>query len=408
MSLKRIEQALRARIGLDPGSIGQSALQAAARVRMSELGDADLARYDAQLDARPGELERLIEEIVVRETWFFREQPAFEWMCQHCSKSSARREGPYRVLSVPCATGEEPYSIAIRLLQAGLPPAAFEVHAVDVSTRALQAAAAATYRKNSFRGEPQDHDAYFERTPDGMRVVDRVRERVQFSHGNVLDPGLHAGRQFDAIFCRNLLIYLEPDARRSALRNLSRLLRRDGVLFAGHSEALELMAFGLRRVGEARSFAFELPEAETTKTAQPPASAPRMPATWPGATRAAPALRPQPAVGQPAEQAARLEDARSLADRGQLAAARERCEQSLAAAPSADGYCLLGIIMTAAGDHAGARGAFDKALYLDAAHYDALIHLALLHEKGGDRAAANKLRGRAERAALRAQRTEGA
>lgn len=410
MSIERIAALLRSRIGLDPDSIGQPALEAAVRARISTSGCHNAAEYADRLAGNPAETELLIEEIVVRETWFFREQPAFELLCENCLAGAAQRSQPYRVLSIPCATGEEPYSIAISLLAAFVPAAAFEVYAVDVSLRALEAARAGVYGKNSFRGAGPEHAAYFETQKEGRRVAARVRERVQFSHGNVLDPWLHAGRQFDAVFCRNLLIYLDSNARISALRNLTRLMMPQGLLFAGHSEALELMSFGLRRVGEPGSFAFAQPPATPPSERRPPVSRPRARTPMPGsAPKKAPARRASGTTrrAEPSGQRAvggQLHEARGLADRGQLSDAQKRCEQAIAAIPSADGYCLLGIIKTASNDLSGALDAFNKALYLDAGHYDALVHLALLCENSGDRAAADNLRGRAERAAQRAGR----
>lgn len=411
MSIERVEAVLRSRIGLDPSSIGHAALEMAVRARVSASGSMNIAEYADRLERNSAEIDLLIEEIVVSETWFFREQPAFELLREHCVGGAPERDHPYRVLSIPCATGEEPYSIAIRLLSAGVPAGAFEIHAADVSARALEVARAGVYGKNSFRGAPPELDSYFENTSGGRRVLERVRECVRFANGNVLDPWLHAGRQFDAVFCRNLLIYLDPNARQAALRNLTRVMQPEALLFVGHSEALEVMGFGLRRAGDPGSFAFAQPapaRARKPSGSRPRAATPAQDAPAAKPRAASPRSAPRAQTSGPRTLEARLRDARLLADRGQLATARQQCEQVIAVAPSADGYCLLGIIKTASGDHAGALEAFNKALYLDAAHYDALVHQALLHEKAGDRAAADKLRGRAERAAQRAARKEEA
>lgn len=411
MPLKQIEDLLRSEIGLDLDSIGVSALEQAVRARMQRCKLETREAYWDHLEQAPAELEQLIDEIVVRETWFFRETPAFELLAQRALAAQAGRDHPYRVLSVPCATGEEPYSIAISLLCAGLRPPAFEVYAVDVSQKSLESARQASYSKNSFRGVDDSYAHYFEPGPRGTQLLPSVREIVHFAQGNVLDPLLHAGGQFDAVFCRNLLIYLDRGSRAAALRNLTRLVRPDGALFAGHSESIEVMEFGFRKLGDTRCFAFTPPSAPLRVPARPapaPArgqrslNAARAPRPNAAAGRSGPAQAPergQVARGKPElAPGSALDDARALADRGELGAAQRRCEQHLAAAgPSAEGLCLLGLLKKAAGNLGGARECFGKALYLDSAHYESLVHLALIHEHAGQLDAAQKLRRRAER-----------
>jgi chemotaxis protein methyltransferase WspC len=318
------------------------------------------------------------------------------------------------LLSIPCATGEEPYSIAMSLLHAGMPAREIEVYGVDVSRKSIELARRASYGNHSFRMAVAGYDHYFERTAHGLRVVEQVRERVSLQEGNLLDPQLCAGGQFDAIFCRNLLIYFDRESRTTALLNLHRLLREDGLLFAGHSEALRFVEGGFRGVGDAGCFAFERPRPEHSRAAKTPPTV---------ATRRKPSLRPAPESGRgqrssqraaaraskpPARRVSRrpasvrplggIDEARALADRGELAAARKCCESHLAAkGPSAAGFCLLGVIKQASGDTQGALESFNKAVYMDASHYESLSHIALLSEHAGDKRAASYWRQRAER-----------
>jgi chemotaxis protein methyltransferase WspC len=414
---KRIEQLLRERIGLHAESIGASGVQVAVRARMSACGARSQQAYVEVLSGDPEEVSRLIDEVVVRETWFFREPAAFALLCERCT--TPRAPGRLlRVLSLPCATGEEPYSIAISLLHAGVPPGELEVHGVDVSRKSLELATRALYTNNSLRSPIIGYEHYFERNAGGLSVIAAVRERVRFQEGNLLDPQLFCGVQFDAVFCRNLLIYFDRDARNAALANVHRLLREDGLVFAGHSEALQFSEAGFRGVGEPGCFAFERPRPERpraqtpAKAASPKARSPvqagplasqkprggaasvaRRTSNKPAARRSkrAPSLRPT----------ASLDDARKLADRGELAAAHAVCESHLALrGPSAAAFCLLGVIKQASGDPRGARESFDKALYMDASHYEALSHIALLCEHAGDAKGAGYWRRRAERARI--------
>ena len=412
VALKHIELLLKERIGLHAESIGASALQIAVRARMAATGAASPRAYADQLGGKPDELGQLIDEVVVRETWFFREPSAFALLCERFAPPHALGR-PCRVLSIPCATGEEPYSIVMCLLRAGLPASEIEIHGVDVSRKSIELARRASYGNHSFRMAVPGYDHYFERSAHGLRVVEQVRERVSLQQGNLLDSQLYAGAQFDAIFCRNLLIYFDRPARTAAMLNLHRLLRDDGLMFAGHSEALQFVEGGFRGVGDAGCFAFERPRPEQTRAAKAP----------PVATRRKPSQRPAPTSGRsqrnsqraaaraskpPARRVSRrpasmrppggLDEARALADRGELAAARTCCESHLAAkGPSAAGFCLLGVIKEASGDVQGALESFNKAVYMDAGHYESLSHIALLSEHAGDKRAASYWRQRAER-----------
>jgi chemotaxis protein methyltransferase WspC len=394
--VKRIESLLSREIGLNPSSIGKSAIDAAVKVRSRAVGVSKVSDYWVKLEHSQAERRALVEEIVVSETWFFRDEDVFKTLAKHAT-AWLRRESSLRVLSLPCATGEEPYSVAIALLQAGIGPTRFQVRGVDVSERALAKARRGVYGKNAFRGAtPEQHPGYFEPVEGGTAVTELVRGAVTFSSGNVLDALSFSSRSFDVILCRNLLIYLDPQARAKALTNLSHWLADAGVLFAGHAEALELMDSRFHRLSDAAPFAY-------VKQAL-------LPPTEPIVKRAPAALRARPTssrVRTPAPKpplvkstsAASLPQATQLADAGKLQEARAVCERVLGeSGASSEAYRLLGIIHQASGDIAAAIDCFNKALYLEPTCYEALVHLALLHERRGELPAAENFRRRAERA----------
>ena len=129
----------------------------------------DLQTYLRRLQTSLAELEELIELVVVPETWFFSDRKPFTFL-EHYVKSEwlpNRNNGILRLLSIPCSTGEEPYSLAMLLLNAGLTPDKFRIDAVDISKKALLKATNAVYNQNSFRGEdlPQ-RERYFQQTAD--------------------------------------------------------------------------------------------------------------------------------------------------------------------------------------------------------------------------------------------------
>jgi chemotaxis protein methyltransferase WspC len=399
--VKRIESLLSREIGLSARSIGESAVEAAVKSRMRACGTSELSEYLARLERDPSERRALVEEIVVSETWFFRDDEVFKALKRHAA-TWLTRDKPMRVLSLPCATGEEAYSVAISLLEAGLREARFCVRGVDVSERALAHARRAEYGKISFRGvEPRLQRGYFEQDGSSWRLLDVAKGPVTFAQGNVLDASLCAPRSFDVILCRNLLIYLDPQARSRALDNLYGWLTEDGLLFGGHAEALELMDPRFQRMVETAPFAYVTQGQKRSTTgripvlARPASSATqaarKRPDSKPHKVPAASDTGPRPALPS-------LASATDLANRGRLDEAKAMCERVLAeAGASAEAYCLLGIIARAAGALDDAITHLNKSLYLKQDHHEALVHLALLLEQRGEHAAAANFRRRAER-----------
>jgi chemotaxis protein methyltransferase WspC len=403
---------LEQKIGLDCASVGVSTISRAVAQRIKHCGAADDGAYLALLNSSAAELQALIDEVSVPETWFFRDLVPFRLLAEIVARDWVPAAGQgkiLRILSVPCSSGEEAYSVAMTLHDAGLAPRSFCIDAIDISTRALERARAGIYGKNSFRGdESHFRERYFQQGGASYELHAEVRNSVNFLHGNLLDGELLRGTErYDIVFCRNLLIYFNRDKQEQALKKLHTLLVPDGLLFLGHAEAGCIDNRFFSAVRRARAFAFRrTDEAKRSAPAKQPlvAPAPRpAPQSKPRVRRAAAAPRATPAqvAAPPAapELEKWLQEAQRLADRGKLAEAASLCKNYLEhRAGSADAYYLLGIVRTAEGDHAEAGQLFHKAAYLDPRHYQALIHLAIHAEQQGDAAAAAKYRARAERA----------
>jgi chemotaxis protein methyltransferase WspC len=402
MLLQSIESRLSSRIGLNAESLGPSAVELAVKVRMASRGLTALAEYAVLLDRDPNEFTLLIEEVVVSETWFFREPDAIRLVVTRASATlMAESSRIYRVLSVPCATGEEPYSVSMALLEAGIPPSRFRIDAVDVSARALEIAERGVYGANSFRSKDLAfRERFFRATGATYEIDPRVRVPVRFRQGNLVHPDLlESERPYDAIFCRNVLIYLHTTARRTALGSIERLLAVDGVLLAGHAEALESMGAPFKRIGKGAVFAYVRNPSPSGRPSGKPTGRIHV-----NPSRVQSARQPAAVVRSVAPEAAptaapSLENVMGLADRGELAKAAAQCEAQIASAgPSARAFCLLGVIRRAEGDLLAAEQCFMKALYLEPAHSESLLHMALIHESRGENASAQRLRRRAERA----------
>ncbi|MFN3360172.1 MAG: CheR family methyltransferase [Pseudanabaenaceae cyanobacterium] len=251
-----ILELLREKIGLDSSTIGTAPIVAAIKQRMTAVNVTDARDYYNLLQRSPAELQALIEAVVVPETWFYRDREPFLFLQSFVQREHLQRQRlPWRVLSLPCATGEEPYSLAIALLEAGLLPYQFTIDAVDVSYRALEKAKAGIYTKNSFRGtDPQIIDRYFTFVNDTYQLLDTIKRQVNFQYGNILQ--FQKVNYYDIVFCRNLLIYLDRDSRAKALQNLHRAMTNNGLLFVGHSEAGCLSVINFVLAGSVKSFFF--------------------------------------------------------------------------------------------------------------------------------------------------------
>jgi chemotaxis protein methyltransferase WspC len=400
--MKPIENWLRETIGLDAAAVGPGLIQRAVRQRMRSLGLKRVEDYQRSLEHSRAEWNELVESVVVPETWFFRDpEPiaAFvrlvreEWLPAHST-------APLRLLSVPCASGEEPSSLVMALLDGGVPANRFQVEAVDISARALARAARGVYGRNSFRGtDLAFRDRYFQPSEGGFRLDPAVSNCVRFYRGNFLsDAILHSGAGYDFIFCRNLLIYLDPLMRRKALDKLEYLLTPAGVLFVSAVEQPLAVEHGLIKAMIPMAFACRKAGHGTRR--QRPARLSKLPGL---------SSRPQ-LVGEfqaqlpgnpPPSRCTGLETARRLADAGRLKEAAEICAAHLRESRvSAQAYYLLGLVREAGGEP-GAIECYRKALYLEPNHCESLLQMALLLQKNGDAARARAFKNRAQRIRLK-------
>jgi chemotaxis protein methyltransferase WspC len=349
--------------------------------------------------------DTLVDELTVRETWFFRDLEPFRLLAAHVTSRwlPSRPEQPFRVLSIPCATGEEPYSVAITLLDAGLAADRIRIDAGDISEAALARARLGVYGKSSFREKNAGPAArYFEPVAEGMKVRPEAAALVRFEKANLLDLSLYRGRgPYDAIFCRNSLIYLTDAARLRLLATLGELLDDEGLLFTGHSEVMLLVNAGFRVVEHERGFACLKPlPSRKAHSAAPRASAAAPPRPKRGAARPAPAR-----IAAPEPPGDTLERAAELADLGDIERAAAICERLLARGDrEAAVYALLGLISESSGKLDSAEEMFRTAVYLDPHHYESLLHLGLLAERRGDADGSRRYRIRAARALERLER----
>ena len=397
---------LKERIGLDVASVGEAIIERAVRQRSQAEQAQTPGQYWQHLQSSEDEQHALIEAVIVPETWFFRYPESFATLARLALARLAeiKQMRALRILSLPCSTGEEPYSIAMALLDAGLAPHQFKVLGLDVSPLSVERARRGVYGKNSFRGgDIAFRDRHFTEYGDGFHIADRVREQVRLQVGNLLDPTLLANEaSYDFVFCRNLLIYFDQPTQKQVFDVLKGLTHVDGVLFIGPAEGSLLGRHGMRSIGVPQSFAFSRhaepvkPEPVFVPMPTPPRSAAPVPVKprpfSTASTQAGPIKAP------PSDAGTLLSRIASLANEGKSAEARAACEQYLNShPPAAQVFYWLGLLSDVAGSALEAQGFYRKALYLEPQHPQALMHLAALLESQGDSAGARRLQARAAR-----------
>jgi chemotaxis protein methyltransferase WspC len=367
-----------------------------------------------------------VEAVIVPETWFFRNEESFaflgwyikaEWLPRHPRDA-------LRVLSIPCSTGEEPYSIAITLMNIGLSPDRFGIDAVDISQKGLHKARQGLYGPESFRKHNtfQFLERYFTVTPNGYQIDEIVRNTVHFRQGNLLDGNMLVDQEpYDVIFCRNLLIYLSASAKQQVIMVLDRLLAKTGFLFVGHAERPAFNGAKITWVRQTGVFACQRTELAPKPLAQmqphvPPKSAiptKKLPEASPlvysrripippdsfkslSGRRETSPVRDRELL--PKQELDLLEKAGQLANQGAIEEALRLCKEYLNQNPvNVQGHFLMGLLYQASGDEKQAEEYLNRVIYLDPNHQEALSYMAFLAERHGDQDKAILLRQRMER-----------
>jgi chemotaxis protein methyltransferase CheR len=234
--------------------------------RMSETGMAYFPAYFSKLSSDPVEAERLINSFTVNETYFYREEHQLRCLGRSLLPAVIAKRNPgdcVRIWSIPCSTGEEPYSIAIWLLENWPKVDAYNIEIVgsDIDTRVLVDARRGEYGERALSRLPSNVvNDYFERLPDGRRrIIQDLKESVTFTAVNLIDASAPEGL-FDIIFCRNVLIYFDDASRVVAARNIYASLNAGGFACLGHAESMTRIvdAFLVRRFDDA--IVFQRPE----------------------------------------------------------------------------------------------------------------------------------------------------
>ncbi len=375
MSLSEVAELVRRETGITPAVAKESALRAALRRAAPELEPGAFIRAASDPVRGRDLVERLIDEVTVQETTFVRDRGQLDGIPWHSLLQSARAAGSaaIRVWSAACATGEEPYTLALLAAEAFAPvPPPVDVLGTDISGRAIAAATAGVYRERAVRAlDAALRRRYLDHQADGTYSVgQRLRGLVRFRRHNLVRdqaPPLGEGG-FDLITCRNVLIYFEAPVAERVLQRLNQALRPDGKLLLGAADALQ----------------------RTVRITAPERSGPRPPASQPGGRRPAGPRGHEPALSG-GSTGRRLAVALAAAGKGDLDTALTEVQSLLTRNPlDADAQFVYGLVALEAGEPARAAAAFRRALYTDPAFALAAFTLGCAHDALGDKTAARR------------------
>jgi chemotaxis protein methyltransferase CheR len=393
-----------------------------------------------QSQTRLLEIQKLIDELTVQETYFFRNGPQFQvlksYVIPEIVKLRKKDRRSIRMWSAGCSTGQEPYSIAMILMQTLPEPETWDISllATDISHQALDLARTGVYDKKSSESVPQEYLwKYFEKCEGGYAVRDRIKKLIKFDfHNLVTDSYSHISMvALDIIFCRNVTIYFTLDTTKKVIDRFHTKLSTPGYLFLGHSESLWKISDKFAPVEYPGAFVYFrdpgkgtvapvpapftpipkaarqgepipysniqwIPEvdAETKSVARKP-----MDSVLASAAEAmkhkdyekALSLLKEISAGDPHYNQAQLMQTTILSNQGKDAEAIRMLEELIGRdALIEDAYCLLGTLYQRGGNPEKAAAMFNRALYVNPMNPIASFQIAENHLRSGHIAKARK------------------
>lgn len=379
----------------------------AAAVDRLALGDGrPLSAEHAAVLGEDGDfVERLIDEVTVRETFFLREHEqlrSVDWAAMRARADAAGRA--LRVWSAGCSSGEEPYTLAMLARDALGPAAPVSVLGTDISRAALARARAGWYEGRTVKrlaGDPLGR--HFRPRAGGLSVDPAIQEMVRFHRHNLTrDPSPPLGEDaFDLVVCRNVLIHLEADAAARVGERLTAALQPHGTLVLAPADRLCLTGPSLRAVlrgagpqagdsAAARVGQSDASRRSGGRLGDGPAGRPRM-GRAPERTRSPTPPRAADGSARARRLAAEVSEAVRLADTGRLDAALEVAYGAASRDPmDVSAHLLTGVLQLAVGSPERAVVALRRALYLDPGLAIAAFHLGRARDEMGDRVGAEQ------------------
>lgn len=248
-------------LGIKMPDVKKVMLQSRLQKRLSELKMSSFKEYIDFVFSREGqeqEIIRMIDVVTTNKTDFFREPIHFEFLTETAIPqllAANPNMSTLRIWSAGCSSGEEPYTLTIVLKEfaARNPGFDFEIMATDLSTKILDKAITAVYGEDRVSVIPMDlKRKYFLKSKDPssktVRVIPELRSKVSFRRLNFMDAQYHVDKEFDIVFCRNVLIYFDRETQQQVINKLSSKLKPNGYFFLGHSESITNMNVPLKQI----------------------------------------------------------------------------------------------------------------------------------------------------------------
>jgi chemotaxis protein methyltransferase CheR len=248
-------------LGIKMPSAKKIMLQSRLQKRLADLKIGSFKEYIDFVFSEKGledEIIKMIDLITTNKTDFFREASHFDYLTEIALPEICNGRSPKKIIkiwSAGCSSGEEPYTISIILKEflQEYPDFDFEIYATDLSVRILKKAALAIYPEERINPVPQNlKRKYFLKSKDqdskSVRLIPEIRSKVTFNRLNFMDPYYSIDREFDIIFCRNVLIYFDRETQQQVINKLTSKLKYDGFFFLGHSESITNMKVPLRPI----------------------------------------------------------------------------------------------------------------------------------------------------------------
>jgi len=251
LSLKQLSQLVYDYCGLNYTN-NLSSLENKITRRLQDL-NLSIWEYIRLLEGSKSEWDPLVELLTINETYFYREEKQLAVLKDYILPNWSGNS--FKIWSAACSTGEEPYSLAIVLSQLGVKG---QVIGTDINKRVLKVASNGVYNKRSlsFRRIPQQWlSTYFDDHENEYRVIEEIKELVDFKYLNLLEEqGMKGQQDYDVIFCRNVLIYFDTETIEKVVRHFYHSLKKGGYLFLGHAENISNLNIGFETVSTQGTF----------------------------------------------------------------------------------------------------------------------------------------------------------
>jgi chemotaxis protein methyltransferase CheR len=258
---KKLSEFIFNEYGIKMPPVKKVMLQSRLQKRLRELNLTNFKEYVSYVFSKEGqdnEVIHMIDVVSTNKTDFFREPVHFEFLSNVAVPEfmeESHDKGTMKIWSAGCSSGEEPYTIAITMMECKerFPMMDFNILGTDISSRILKSAIEAIYKEPRIEGVPLSiKKKYFLKSKDRIsptvRLIPEIRKRINFGRLNFMDNSYNVNETFDVIFCRNVLIYFDRETQERVINKLCTKLKTNGVFFLGHSESITSMKVPLKQI----------------------------------------------------------------------------------------------------------------------------------------------------------------